>query len=124
MAQRIYSPPMSKKATSQNAQLGIYLEIVQGEDFYEIRENTKGAIAQFKSLDEAQKFCEVYRSRLMPTQKIKDVRILLNSKFAPPMPFNRSEAEMNPIKITDGNFVPVDEKQNVVVEHPDDLITF
>jgi hypothetical protein len=128
MPKRIYSPQITSTYTRKVATqspLGIYLHIKQIDaDLYEVYDRFDKMLARFTSLDAAQQFCAAYRSKLMPTQPISDIRITLNPKFVPPMPYNRTEAEMNPVKLTDGDFVPVDEKQGTVVEHPEDIIVF
>lgn len=104
--------------------LNLYLEIHQKGAKYEVKKWDGTTIGHFDNAQAAQIFAKNYYSVLSPTKPITDIRFIADPAVNPPRPSRRDKAVMNPVKIKNADFVPIDEDNEIVVTHPDDIITF
>lgn len=110
-------------ANSNNA-LNLFLEIHQKGAQYEVKKWDGATIGYFNDANTAQIFAKNYRTTLMPTQSITDIRFIPDPAVNTPTPHRRDKAVMTPVKIKNSDFVPIDEENEIVVSHPDNIITF
>lgn len=104
--------------------LNIYLEIVQLDNQFTVKTWDGRTLGVFDSAKDAETFARTWRSSLSPIKAIEDIRFVPDPKLAPPKPRKHVRVDMEPIPVTGNEFVPIIEDEEVVVEHPADVITF
>ena len=104
--------------------LGIYLEIIQNNTSFEVKTWDCRTIGVFSNVKDATSCAESFRTPLMPTSKIQDIRFIPDSKLIAPKPKKHEKVVMKPIETPVSEFVPIEEEDEKVVEHPDDIIVF
>lgn len=106
--------------------LGIFIEIRMKAHQYQlyIWDGAYREIGVFSTMQDAESFAKAYRSHLMPTQRIEDIRFVPDKKITPPKPKKQEKAIMTPVPICGNNFSSIDESDGIEVEHPKDIITF
>lgn len=113
------------KQKMQNS-LGIYLEIRQLNGTFEIHTWDGRKLGAFINSKHAETFARNYRTPLMPTSAIQDIRFIPDPKLVPPKPKKHEKVVMEPISIkqTEIDFIPIKEDEEIVVAHPDDIVVF
>jgi len=92
---------------------------------YEVYTWENKFIGRFSSAKEAEVCARNYKTPLMPTSSIKDIRFVPDPKTAPPKPKKHEKAVMTPVAPSTGKeFIPIQEEDEIVVPHPDDVIVF
>ena len=110
-------------ANTANA-LNIYLEIIQLDNQYTVKTWDGRILGVFDSPKDAETFARTWRCTLSPVKPISDIRFIQDPKTAPPKPRKHVKVDMEPIPVTGTEFAPIIEDEEVVVEHPADVITF
>lgn len=105
--------------------LSIYLEIVQNGGCYEVKTWDNRTIGTFTNLKNAEICASNFRTPLMPTSKITDIRFVPDPDSVAPKPRKHEKVVMEPITAPVLEFVPIQEdEEEKVVEHPDDIVVF
>jgi len=118
-----WNPTIKNTSNFTNA-LGVYLEIRQIGKTYDVYLWDGRQIGTFLDSKSAEICARGFRSPLMPTQSIQDIRFVPDPKLAPAKPKKHEKVIMTPITIIEPEFTPIQEDEVVVVEHPEDIITF
>ncbi len=104
--------------------LGIYLEIVQKNNSFEVKTWDGRVIGVFFNIKDALNCAESFRTPLMPTSRIDDIRYIVDSKLVAPKPKKHEKIVMKPIEVPANEFTPIEEESEAVVEHPGDIFVF
>lgn len=123
-----FTPKVQKKgwtyASKPNA-LNIYLEIIQNGGNFEVKTWDNRIIGVFSNIKEAETCASNFRTPLMPTSKITDIRFIPDPHSVAPKPRKHEKVVMEPITAPVLEFVPIQEdEEEKVVEHPDDIVVF
>lgn len=111
------------KVVTANA-LGIYLEICQIDNKYVVKTWDGRTIGVFADMKTAETIAKNYKTSLMPTSSITDIRYIPDPALAPPKPKKRTKAVMKKVEPEEQDFIPIAEDDGVVVDHPENIIIF
>lgn len=104
--------------------LNIYLEIIQNGRIFEVKTWDDRTIGVFSNIKEAETCASNFRTPLMPTSKITDIRFVPDPNFVAPKPKKHEKVVMEPMVTPVLEFIPIQEDEEVVVEHPSDIVVF
>jgi hypothetical protein len=110
------------KVATTNA-LGIYLEICQIDNKYVVKTWDGRTLGVFSDIKQAELIAKSFKTNLMPTSAITDIRYIPDPALLP-TPKKRTKAVMKPVEPEEQDFIPIEEDNGIVVDHPEDIVIF